>query len=96
MSRRRDEDDKRSGQPQRLGEVVGDLVDRIRFRRQVEKLHELGPRAYGELSLEIAECLGSRTFIDQRLEAYAALDPEFVTAFDGDKFPRPPLYEVKS
>ena len=81
---------------QSLAEVAEDLVDDLRFHRQVERLHALGLRATGELLLEIAECIGCRTFIDQRLEAYAALDPETVRAVAGDQFPRPPLYGVKS
>jgi hypothetical protein len=79
----------------RLGEVVGEIVDDLRFHHQVEKLHELGPRATGELLLEIAECLGCRTLVDQRLEAISALDPEVVRELGGDTFPRPPIYEVK-
>jgi hypothetical protein len=80
MTRRRHERQRRSGHPQRLGEVVEDLVDRLRFQRQVEKLHALGQRAVGELLAEIGEQRACRTFIDQRLETYAALDPELVKA----------------
>ena len=84
------------GTLQPVGEVVADLVGELRFHRQVEKLHRLGPRPYGELLAEIGEQFKCRTFIDQRLRAYAALDPETVQALDGDRFPRPPLYPVKS
>ncbi len=79
-----------------VGEVVDDLVANLRFQRQIEKLHRLGPRPYGELLAEIGEQLKCRTFIDQRLRAYAALDPEVVRELDGGEFPRPPLYRVKS
>ena len=68
----------------------------LRFHRQVERLHALGPRATGELLLEIAECLGCRTFVDQRLETFARLDPEVIRELVGDAFPRPPLHEVPS
>ena len=95
MTRRHHEDERRSGQPARLGEVVTDLVDNLQFQRQVEKLHNLGPRAIGELLAEIGEQRSCQTFIDIRLSAYAALDPELVKALDGDEFPRPPIYEVK-
>lgn len=81
---------------QPIGEVVDDLVGDLRFHRQVEKLHGLGPRAFGELLIEIGEQRSCRTFIDMRLRAYAALDPELVKAFDVDQSPRPPLYEVPS
>ena len=78
-----------------IGKVVGDLVGELRFHRQVERLHSLGPRAVGEMLAEIAEQRGIRTFIDRRLAAYAALDPEVVRELDGGEFPRPPLYPVK-
>ncbi len=77
-----------------LGEVADDLVVDLRFHREAEKLHALGPRPYGELLAEIGEQFGCRTFIERRLRAYAALDPEVVRKLDGDEFPRPPLYEV--
>ncbi len=78
-----------------LDKVAEDLVADLRFHREAEKLHALGPRPYGELLGEIGEQFGCRTFIEQRLRAYAALDPEVVRELDGDEFPRPPLYEVK-
>ena len=75
-----------------VGKVVDDLVADLRFHREAEKLHALGPRPYGELLAEIGEQFGCRTFIEQRLRAYGALDPEVVRALGADKFPRPPLY----
>ncbi len=78
-----------------IAEAIDDLVDRLRFHRQVEKLYRLGPRAIGELLAEIGEQRRCRTFIEMRLREYAALDPEVVRELDGDQFPRPPLYPVK-
>ena len=95
MSRRHRDDERHAGQPVLLGEIIDDRVAELRFQRQVEKLHALGSRAVGELLAEIGEQRSCRTFIDQRLEAYSRLDPEIVKAVDGDKFPRPPIYEVK-
>ena len=82
------------GPPRLLGSVADGLVADLRRHRQVEHIHGLGPRAYGELLAEIGEQRGCRTFIDRRLRAYAALDPEVVRALGADKFPRPPLYEA--
>lgn len=82
-------------QVRRLGEVVENLVDDLRFQRQVELLYRLGPRAVGELLAEIGEQRACRTFIDRRLSAYAALDPQAVKTFGGDQFPTPPLYEAQ-
>ena len=79
----------------RLGDIAAEIVGDLRFRRQVERLHSLGPRAVGELLAEIGEQRACRAFIDRRLAAYAALDPKVVRELDGDQFPRPPLYPVK-
>ena len=83
-----------SGATRPVGEITDDLVADLRFHRQVEKIHGLGPRATGELLAEIGEQQHCRTFIDRRLAAYAALDPEVIRELDGDEFPRPPLHEV--
>ena len=77
-----------------IGAVVDDLLNNLIFARRVEQLHALGPRAFGEMLAEIGEQRGCRTFIDQRLMAYAELDPEVVKALGADRFPRPPLYEA--
>ena len=80
----------------RLGDIAAEIVADLRFRRQVERLHDLGPRATGELLAEIGEQRACRTFIDGRLEAYARLDPDVIRELNGDKFPRPPLHRVTS
>ena len=77
-----------------IANPTGFVTDR-RFNRTVETVHGLGPRAVGGLLMEIGEQRHCRTFIDQRLETYARLDPEIIRDLDGDRFPRPPLYEVK-
>ncbi len=84
------------GQPQTLGEVIDDIVDDLKFHRQVERLHRLGPRAVGELLIEIGEQRSCRTFIDQRLDAYSRLDPELIRKLGGNEFPRPPLHQVRA
>ena len=55
MIRRQHNDEKRSGQLRRLGEVVDGLVDDLRFHCQVETLQNLGPRAVGEFLVGISE-----------------------------------------
>ena len=87
--------DRRACRGQHLGEATEDLVANLIFQRNVEKLHALGPRVVGELLAEIGEQRSCRTFIDQRLEAFAVLDPEILRELDSDQFPRPPLYGVK-
>jgi len=66
-----------------------------RFERQVERLHNLGPRVVAELLSEIAHRTGQSGLIADRLQAYAALDPELVRAVGGDRFPPMPLTVIR-
>ena len=66
-----------------------------RFERQVEHLHRLGPRAVAEFLIEIARGTGQSSFIMDRLQAYARLDPEILRAVGGDRFPPMPLGLVR-
>ena len=74
---------------------VGDVAD-LALRRTVERVHDLGPRAVYELLVEIGEQRLCRTYLEQRVQRYAEIDPEHLAALGGDRFPRPPLYEVVS
>ncbi len=69
--------------------------DSQRFERMVERLHRLGPRPTAELLNEIMRYTGQSKFIADRLQAYAALDPEIVRAVGGDRFPPMPLEVVR-
>ena len=64
--------------------------------RDVERILALGPRPIIELLIEIGEQRLCRTYLEQRIQRYAEIDPEHLAALDGDRFPRPPLYEVVS
>ncbi len=64
--------DRRARGWQHISEPTNNLITEVRFQRNVEKLHDLGPRATGELLAEIGEQRGIQTFIEQRLAAYAA------------------------
>ena len=74
--------------------IATSVVEDLKFRRNVERLHRLGPRAVCELLAEIGEQQLCRTFIEQRVQRYSKIDPDHLAALDGDTFPRPPLYEV--
>jgi hypothetical protein len=56
--------------------------------RLVEHIHRLGARPVCELLLEIAEQGDCLAKLDQRLEAYASLNPAVVRALGADRFPR--------
>ena len=74
---------------------AGDVAD-LALRRTVERMHGLGPRVVYELLVEIGEQRLCRTYLAQRVRRYAEIDPEYLAALGGDRFPRPPLYEVVS
>ena len=67
----------------------------FRLARDVERILALGPRPIIELLIEIGEQRLCRTYLEQRVRRYAAIDPEHLAALGGDRFPRPPLYEVR-
>ena len=77
-----------------IGPVAAEIVARLHFRRQVERLHRLGPRAVAELLAEIGAERGVTTIIDAKLTRYAAIDPMTLEAASVDQFWPAPLYEI--
>ena len=75
-------------------ETAAEIASDLRFRRQIERLHRLGPRALGELLVEIGEQRLCRTYLEQRVRRYAEIDPKHLAALGAEHFPRPPLYGV--
>ncbi len=69
-----------------MGQVAAEVVADLRFRRRVERLHQLGPRATAELLAEIGVERSITTIIDQKLERYVYLDPAAVEAAGGGEF----------
>ena len=55
----------------------------LRFRRQIEAVHRLGPFALACL----VEDLGAGADLRSTVSEYAALDPRVVGAFGGERFP---------
>ncbi len=78
-----------------IGSLAADLVGNPRFRRQVEHLYSLGPRAIAELLAEIGAERGIRTVIDQKLDRFCQLRPEALSAAGGDRFPAVPVRLVE-
>ncbi len=75
--------------------VAAEIGARLHFRRQVERLHRLGPRATAELLAEIGAERGIQTVIDQKLDTYIEIEPETLDAAGGDVFSPLPIHEVE-
>ena len=73
---------------------AAEVVASLKFRRQVEHLHRLGPRVVGELLAEIGAERSIQTLIDQKIDTYASLDPEALETTGGNGFWPPPLRGV--
>ena len=76
--------------PVRQTGVVVDMAARHKRQRQIEHLHQLGPRAIPELLHEISEVED----LDRALDAYQRLTPDLLKALGGDRFPSAPLHEI--
>ncbi len=75
--------------------VAAEIGARLHFRRQVERLHRLGPRATAELLAEIGAERGIQTIIDRKVDTYVELDPEALEAAGGDDFSPVPIHGVE-
>jgi hypothetical protein len=71
-----------------------EILNDLNFPRRTQHLWRLGPRATGELLLELAAISGRRTWLDQRLDDYAAIDPAAVEAARAHDWPVPLLHIV--
>jgi len=69
-------------------------LDFLTHDRVIERVHALGPRPLAEMLAEIATATGKPDLIADRVEAYAALDPEIVRAVGANSFPVMPLQVV--
>lgn len=70
---------------------VADWQQRHRFERLVERLHALGPRAVGEILIEVS----NGADLLERLADFASLDPATVRALGADRFAASPLSLVR-
>ena len=82
--------------PCAIGSIAAEVVANPHFRRQVEYLHQLGPRATAELLAEIGAERGITTIIERKIEKYAALDTDALELVGGDQFPALPIHVVRS
>ncbi len=75
-------------------QIAAEKVADLRFRRQVQQLHDRGVRVVAELLAEIGAERSIQTVIDEKLDTYAELEPAALEATGGDGFWQPPLREV--
>jgi hypothetical protein len=68
--------------------AVIDFRDR-QFRRDIDRLHRLGPRAVYELLADLAARRLLRTEIEALVRRYSRLDPASVAAVGADRMPPP-------
>lgn len=66
-------------------------IRELRFRRDVERLHRLGPRALHELLAELAAARLLRSEIEQLVARYSRVDPLVLRLAAGDRMPPTPL-----
>ena len=81
--------------PHPIGQIAAVIVADMKFRRQVERLHGLGPRAIAELLAELAAERSIMTAIDQKLATYVSIDPEVIGAAGGSDFWPAPLHLIR-
>ncbi len=75
------------------GVIAAVTVSDLRFRRQVNRLYELGPRAVGEFLAELGAERLLTSLIEEKLSEYTAF-PTALAITDGDHFPPAPLHLV--
>ena len=85
-----------SGTFRSIGAVAVEVVADLRYRRQVIRLHNQGPRILAEFLAEIAAERSIGIIIDRKIDRYADLDPAVIEAAIGDKFWPIPIREVQS
>ena len=78
-----------------IGAIAAEVVADMKFRRQVLRLHRLGPRVVAELLAEIGAERGIQTVIDRKLYTYTELEPEALEVAGGDWFWPVPIHGVK-
>ena len=75
-------------------QIAAEKVADLRFRRQVQQLHDRGVRVVAELLAELGAERSITTIIDRKLDVYAELGLDALEAASGDRFWPVPLREV--
>ncbi len=83
------------GELRPIGQIAAEIVADLKFRRQVIRLHQQGPRVLAELLAEITAERGNRVLIERKIDIYAEIEPEVLQAAGGDDFPPLPIHVVR-
>ena len=76
---------------QTIGHADARIVADLKFRRQVEHLHRLGPQAIGHFLAELGVDELVLSKLEGHLDRYEQLDPEVVAAVGGKDWPPNPM-----
>ena len=77
-----------------VGPIAAKVVSDLRFRRRMEALHAMGPRATAELFAEVIAAPLDQFTIEERLDRFLAISDDALDASGGGRFPPAPLHEV--
>ena len=83
------------GELRPIGPIAAEVVADLRFRRKIQRLHQLGDRVLGEVLAHLGAKHGIQTSIEQTVEHFAKLEPKALQATGGDEFPVVPLHGVE-
>lgn len=65
------------------------------FRRSVQAVYRLGPRAVAELLAEIICAHDIYPDVEAKLRRYVAIRPETLAITGGDRWPAVPMYQIR-
>ena len=78
-----------------VGDIAHEIIRDLRFQRNAGRVHALGPRVMAALLAEIGADRSIQTIIEQKLERYAAIDPDQLSGVLVNDWPSPVLRAVK-
>ena len=81
--------------PRPVGPNAAEVVADLKFRRQVEHLHVLGPRVLAETLAHLGAKHNIQTSVERTVEYFGELEPEALDAVGGDRFWPAPVHEVR-
>lgn len=80
------------GQDQTLADLREGNRRRARLIRNLRRVYGCGPRAAGELAIELATRVNALPVLEELAQRFAdRVDPDLLRAIGCDDFPRPPI-----